>query len=246
MMAAGFVTTAWCRDVESGAEERDGPTMYLGGGALIYSKSYVGVDPRVYPIPLFAYEGERLYLRGLVGGYRLLMDKGWSIGPIVQPRFEGYSQDESSALRGMGDRDWSIDAGLGTSWLTRFGLFELSGVTDILGRHRGQEVELTYTIMFPLMGFDFVPSAGMRWKSGNLVDYYYGVRPSEARSGRFAYDGDAALDPFLRLAVRRKITERWSLLAAAQYEWLDDEITDSPIVDARYDASFIIGMLYSW
>jgi len=246
MMAVGLVATAWCRGAEPNGEERDEPTMYLGGGALISTKPYVGVDPRIYPVPLFAYEGKRLYLRGLVGGYRLLMDKGWSIGPVVQPRFEGYSQDDSSALHGMGDRDWSVDAGLGTSWLTKFGLFDLSGVTDILGRHRGQEVELTYTIMFPFMGFDFVPSAGIRWKSGSLVDYYYGVRPSEARPGRPVYDGDAALDPFLRIAVRRKLSERWSLLAAAQYEWLDDEITDSPIVDAGYDASFIIGMLYSW
>jgi len=220
--------------------------MYLGAGALVTTKPYVGVDPRIYPVPLFAYEGKRLYLRGVVGGYRLLMDGGWSIGPVVQPRFEGYDQDDSSALDGMRDRDWSVDAGLGVSWLTKVGLFDLSGVTDILDRHRGQEVELTYTIMFQYAGFDLIPSAGMRWKSGNLVDYYYGVRPSEARPGRPAFEGDAALDPFLRLAVRRKLSERWSLLAAAQYEWLDEEITDSPIVDAGYDASFIIGMLYSW
>lgn len=244
--AVVLAATAWCRGAEPGGEDRDEPTMYLGAGALVTTKPYVGVDPRIYPVPLFAYEGKRLYLRGVVGGYRLLMDGGWSIGPVVQPRFEGYDQDDSSALDGMRDRDWSVDAGLGVSWLTKVGLFDLSGVTDILDRHRGQEVELTYTIMFQYAGFDLIPSAGMRWKSGNLVDYYYGVRPSEARPGRPAFEGDAALDPFLRLAVRRKLSERWSLLAAAQYEWLDEEITDSPIVDAGYDASFIIGMLYSW
>jgi len=117
---------------------------------------------------------------------------------------------------------------------------------DAIPSREGQELEFSYTILFSLHGFDFIPSAGMRWKSQDLVDYYYGVRPREAQAGRPAYEGENSLDPFVRLAVRRKLTERWSLLAAAQYEWLDDEIRSSPIVDADYDASFMIGMLYSW
>ena len=245
-MAVGFVVTGWCRGAETDGKDKDEPTVYLGGGAVVSARPYTGVDARVYPVPLFAYEGERLYLRGVVGGYRLLMGDGWSVGPVVQPRFEGYEENDSSALRGMDDRDWSLDGGIGASWLTKIGLFGLSGVTDMLGRHKGQELEFNYTILFKLGGFDFIPSAGMRWKSQDLVDYYYGVQPSEARAGRPAYEGEHALDPFARLVVRRKLTERWSLLAAAQYEWLDDTITDSPIVDANYHASFMVGMLYSW
>jgi outer membrane scaffolding protein for murein synthesis (MipA/OmpV family) len=48
------------------------------------------------------------------------------------------------------------------------------------------------------------------------------------------------------LAMRRRLSEGWSLMAAVQYEWLDREITDSPIVDSNYQASFIAGVLYSW
>ena len=55
-----------------------------------------------------------------------------------------------------------------------------------------------------------------------------------------------ALDPYLRLVVRRKISERWSLLGAAQYEWLDSEIRDSPLVDDGYEASFLLGLLFTW
>jgi outer membrane scaffolding protein for murein synthesis (MipA/OmpV family) len=36
------------------------------------------------------------------------------------------------------------------------------------------------------------------------------------------------------------------VLGAVQYEWLDGEMTDSPIVDDDYDASFMVGALYSW
>jgi len=246
VVTAGFVATAWCRGAEMPDQDKDDPKVYLGGGAMVTSRPYAGVDTRVYPVPLFVYEGKRLYLRGLFAGYRLLMADGWSVGPIVQPRFEGYEEDDSFALKGMDDRPWSLDAGIGISWLTKIGLLGMSGVTDTLGRHNGQELEFSYTILFKLGGFDLIPSAGMRWKSHDLVDYYYGVRSEEARAGRPAYEGEDAFDPFMRLAVRRKLTERWSLVAAAQHEWLDDEISDSPIVDRDYDVSFIVGMLYSW
>lgn len=242
--------TAWCGGDETNENGVDLPTTYVGGGAIISSKPYEGMDAKVYPVPLFAYEGKRLYFRGLTGGYWLFTWNGVSMGPVLQPRFDGYDEEDSSALRGMDDRDWSVDGGAGVSWLTDVGLFGLAFVTDLLGRHNGQELEFSYTVRFKWADFDFIPSAGMRWKSENLVDYYYGVQADEVRfnpaPARLAYDGDDAVDPYIRMAVRRKLLPRWSLLAAAQYEWLDDAITDSPIVDEGYEASFLLGLLYTW
>jgi outer membrane protein len=242
----GLLAGTWCRGAEQGAEDKKKPTIYLGGGTMVTSKPYKSVGTRLYPVPILAYEGKRLYVRGVAGGYRLFTGEGWSIGPVIQPRFDGYNEDDSPALAGMGRRDWSVDAGVGLSWLTGVGLFGLSYVTDLLGKHDGQEIEFSDTVLFKWMGFDVIPSAGIRWKTRSLVDYYYGVKPAEARVGRPAYEGDSALDPFARLALRRELSERWSLLTAVQYEWLDDEIADSPIVDADFDASFMVGVLYSW
>jgi len=248
-VVAGLVLAACC----GGAEERKDnetaekkPTIYLGGGVVVKSKPYAEVDAKVYPVPLFAYEGERLYVWGVRGGYRLFSQRGVSIGPILQPRFDGYDSDDSPVLAGMRDRKWSAEGGVGVQALTRVGLFGLSVVTDLLGRHRGQELDFSYTILFPLAGFDIIPTAGVRYKSEDLIDYYYGVRPEEARPGRPAYAGEAATDPYLRLALRRKLSDRWSLLGAVQYEWLSDKIADSPIVDKDYEVSFLAGILYSW
>jgi outer membrane protein len=245
-VAVGLLMAVWCRGAERDVEGKEKPTVHLGAGALITSKPYTDVDAKLYPVPLFAYEGERLYMRGVTGGYRLFGGEGWSIGPIIQPRFDGYEEGDSRALAGMDERKWSVDAGAGVSWLTGIGLFGLTYVTDVLGRHDGQELEFNYTVLLKWMGFDFIPSAGIRWKSANLVDYYYGVRPEEARAGRPAYEGQDALDPFARLALRREVSDRWSLLTAVQYELLDDEIADSPIVDKDFDVSFMVGVLYSW
>jgi len=247
----GFlVTTGWCNEAQTETKLEDEPSVYVGGGAIISSQPYVGADARVYPVPLFAYEGKRLYFRGIMGGYWLYAFDGFSDGPVLRPRFEGYNEDDSRELEGMEDRKWSIDGGLGVSWLTDIGLFGVTFVTDLLGRHKGQELDFSYTILFKYGGFDFIPSAGVRWKSDNLVDYYYGVESDEIRFdqaiSRASYEGDDAVDPYLRLAVRRKLTDRWSLLGAVQYEWFDDEIKDSPIVEDGYETSFLFGVMYSW
>ncbi len=105
----------------------------------------------------------------------------WAHGAAA---FEGYSGSDSPFLNGMQSRDWSVDGGVNIEAATPVGLLGLSIVTDLLGRYRGQEVEFRYLIMFPLLGFNWIPSGGVRWKSDNLVDYYYGVRPDEARPDR--------------------------------------------------------------
>lgn len=220
--------------------------VFVGAGLLVSSKPYEGVDSKIYPIPMFGYEGERLYLRGVGGGYRLFHIGGWSVGPVLQPRFDGYEEDDSHELAGMDDRDLTLDGGVGLTWRAGWGLIGASWVTDLFGKHDGQEVELSYTAVLSRFGCDFIPSVGLRYKTDKLVDYYYGVKTDEARAGRPAYEADDATDPFVRLAVRRKLAGKWSLLGALQYEWFDSEIKDSPIVDQSQDVSFVAGVLYSW
>ncbi|MBN1360195.1 MAG: MipA/OmpV family protein [Sedimentisphaerales bacterium] len=226
--------------------ERKKAEWFVGAGAIVTSKPHTGVDAKVYAVPLFGYEGERLYLRGIIGGYRLLKGERWSFGPVLRPRLEGYDADDSAALAGMSDRRASLDAGAEWSWLADWGLIGVTLVTDVLGQHHGQELELSYTALFPYGGFEFIPSVALRWRSSNMVDYYYGVRPEEAMAGRPAYAADNTFTPLLRLMVRRKLSEKWSALGAVQYEWFASEITDSPIVEDDYATSFMLGLTYTF
>ena len=234
------------RDKNLSAMIEEATTLHVGGGGFVQTSPYAGVDARVYPAPVVAYEGERFYVRSAIVGYRIVSDNGLMIGPLVQPRVEGFKEDDSPFLEGMQDRNWSVDGGVNIEAVTPVGLLGTSIVTDLLGRNRGQEVEFRYLIMLPVLGFHLIPSGGVRWKSDNLVDYYYGVRPSEARPDRPAYEGKQAFDPFLRLVVRHKLTKHWSAFSDAQYEWLASEITNSPIVSKDYQLSVTTGVLYAW
>lgn len=246
VLVCAFAVVAVRADEAESIEETSEREVFVGAGAIVSSKPYKGVDSKIYPVPMFGYEGERLYLRGVGGGYRLFRKGGWSLGPVLQPRFDGYEADDSHELAGMDDRDLTVEGGVGMNWMMDWGLIGVSAVTDLLGKHDGQEIELSYTALFPYGDFTFIPSVGLRYKTDNLVDYYFGVKADEERAGRSAYEADEAIDPFVRLAVRRELVGRWSLLGAVQYEWFDSEIEDSPIVDKGYDISLVAGVLYSW
>ncbi|HQA92060.1 MAG TPA: MipA/OmpV family protein, partial [Sedimentisphaerales bacterium] len=97
LICAATTITAYGDETEAPAEPRK-REVFVGAGMLVSSKPYEGVDPKVYPIPMFGYEGERLYLRGVGGGYRLFHKGGWSLGPVLQPRFDGYDEDDSHEL----------------------------------------------------------------------------------------------------------------------------------------------------
>lgn len=226
--------------------ESERPEIFIGAGAVVRSEPFEGIDVKVYPVPLFGYEGKRLYLRGITGGYRLLQFDGWSIGPTVRPRFDGYEAGDSSALAGMKNRNATIDGGIELAKRTNWGLISAVFVTDLLGAHDGHELELSYTAIFPHAGFTFIPGVALQWQSSNLVDYYYGVKDSEVRTGRPAYSTDDTITPLVRLAVRRRISERWGLMLATQYQWLPSEISDSPIVDDNGVVSVLLGATYSF
>jgi outer membrane protein len=266
LAVAGLVLTVWSSPrtgffmpgiarCQAGEQERqkdlsamieEATTFHLGGGAFVQTEPYVGVPARVYPAPVVAYEGERLFVRSAIVGYRIISNRGLMIGPLVQPRVEGFQADDSPFLRGMSDRQWSVDGGVNIEVVTPVGLSGVSLVSDLLGRSRGQEVEFRHLIMLPVLGFQLIPSGGVRWKSARLVDYYYGVRPNETLPDRPAYEGEQAFDPFLRLVVRHSLTKHWSLFSDAQWEWLAREITNSPIVGKDYQLGLTVGALYAW
>jgi MipA family protein len=222
------------------------PDIFLAGGALFASEFYSGLSQGGSPMPLSGCEGERFHLSRINGGYRFFLGEGWSIGPVLQPRAESYKSGGGSVLDGLEDRRFTVDAGVGLSWQTSWGSLSATWVTDMLGRHKGFETEFAYALWFPWKGFDVIPSAGVRCRSSDLTSYYYGVEDDKALSGRPSYKAGSAIDPFVRIAMKKRLAGRLSMLGAVQCEWFDNEIRDSPVVDRAYNASLLFGLLYTF
>ena len=96
--------------------------------------------------------------------------------------------------------------------------------------------------MFDFEPFFFKPAIGIEWQSDDMVDYYYGVKPSEATSYRAAYSGDDALNIPVTLDFYMGLSEEWLLVTSFKFNFLDDEITDSSIVEEDFTFTSIIAI----
>src|SRR5690606_22928632 len=127
---------------------------------------------------------------------------------------------------------------VGPEWLFDIGRVtgQLNALYEATGRHKGYEVRAAVAAPLVQSKSSLVLSGGFTWKSSQLVDYYYGV-------DRF-YEPGAALSPFIKLGYSRPIGERWSVTAFVHYEYLGDEIADSPIVTDDSVVSAFAGVVY--
>jgi len=219
-----------------------------GGGAVITENPYKGVGTESRGIPLFLYKVDRLSLYGPIVDYSLFENDGWRASAIAKVRFEGFDEDDSRYLNGMDDREWTFELGGALSRAFDWGRLMADFSADVLGEHEGYELDLSYGYdfngAFKLPALMVTPSIGVNYRSSQLNDYYYGVRSSEAIAGRPRYDAGDSTGLTTGLRLNYRLDDRWSLMGMAFLEWLGDEITDSPIVDEDYVASFLIGIMY--
>ncbi|MHC4743683.1 MAG: MipA/OmpV family protein [Planctomycetota bacterium] len=235
----------------SGAFARDTPdrpesTTNIGLGFLYDTSPYKGDDDDAQPIPMIFHESKNWYFKGRTAGYKLFANECASLDLIARYRPDGYKGSDSSTLSGMSERRSTVDVGAEASYFDGWGRTKVSFVTDLLGNHDGQEVELSYGKRFGKGRWSLTPSVGVLWQSSNLTNYYYGVRGKEARVGRPRYSTGEAWNPFVGFQLMCEINEQWSTLTMFRYEWLDDEIQDSPIVNDNYEILVIFGVMYKF
>jgi outer membrane protein len=124
---------------------------------------------------------------------------------------------------------------VGPEWLFSFGRFvgQLSAFQEVTGRHDGYEVRGAISAPLIQTEHSLVANAGFTWKSAETVRYYYGVQQ--------LYRPADALNPFVKLGYSRQLSERWTLSGFVHYEYLSDDIADSPIVSNHSVVTAFVG-----
>lgn len=226
---------------------QEGPPRWTFGAMLADRDApYRGLDEGLLFVPLVRFEGERAYLRGLRGGWRLVDHERFEFALVAQARLDGYEAEDSDFLAGMDDRKFSLDLGVASTWTSKkLGALDLAVVADAFDRSGGVEATANWSVLFRAGGWTVIPGALLRWQSSDVVDYYFGVRSDEALPGRPAYAGDSALTPELSVLVSRPLSERWTLFARVGQAWLPSEISSSPIVDDDSSTSLFVAIGYS-
>lgn len=213
----------------------------LGVGAAARRKPYrdVGTDYRV--IPVLSYENRWLHVYGLGADLKLP-----SVGPVsfrLRTRYglsDGYEASDSGALEGMADRNARLWFGGAAIWHN-----DIANVSaEWLGSADGHKATLQISRGFQYGNFRLTPHVSAQWLSTENVDYYYGVRASEARIGRPQYQGDSTVNFSAGLRVDYRLARHHGLFLDVSATRLGSAIKDSPIVDRSNMTTVQVGYLY--
>lgn len=222
------------------------PQFGLGVAVISSPEPYKGTGNDTLVVPNISFAYKRFYLRGIIVGFQLFENDAIELDLIALPRLGGFDADDSRFLDGMEDRRESADAGFEVSWeRERFGL-QLTAVSDVLGRNDGQEV--TFEVTKPLQRgpFRIEPRAGVVWQSADHVDYFYGVRPDEARPDRPAYEPGDSFSLTAGVFTFAPVTRRIVFQGFARVDRFGSEIKDSPIVGRDYGWIGFAGLSYQF
>jgi outer membrane protein len=142
------------------------------------------------------------------------------------------------------DRDYAAEAGVELLSDGRWGHVQMNAFHDISGTHNGYEVAVDYGVGFRAGSWYLRPSFGLSYKSADLNDYYWGVRPSEASPALPAYEAGAGINVRARLNANYYFSRNWMVMLSAEYERLNDEAAGSPIVVDQGVLGYFAGFGY--
>lgn len=229
-------------------QQAPGLRWSLGLGVISSPRPYVGVDNQITPIPLLELNYKKWYVQGIQAGYHFIDTGTFTFDARVGFVFTSLDPDDSPELEGMEKRNPSVEAGFVFDWKPGKYRLSTSLYTDILGNSKGQQAATDFSRMWTFNRYQWgiAPSIGVVWQSSNFVNYYVGVTPEEARPGRPEFVGHSALNFRSGIFGFFHLTERVRLTGLLRFQRLDNEISESPIVDQSRGFFGLIGVTYQF
>jgi outer membrane protein len=211
-------------------------------------------------IPRISYYGKRFFLENLDLGFTLHEGMTNTFSLIATPGYDrafffnsdlqnifvpgGSSFGAGTVNVPTADRVFEVSPRhttylAGPEWTFSYGPVngQLDALREITGQHDGYEVRaaLAAPLLEGARG-SLVASAGLTWKSSEIVRYYYGVRQ--------LYEPGSAVNPFVRLKFARPLSDRWTVNAFAHYERLANSIARSPVVTDDHVTTVFAGVVF--
>jgi outer membrane protein len=144
------------------------------------------------------------------------------------------------------DRDYAIEAGVELLADGDWGFVQAGAFQDVSRTHKGSEVYADYSYLFRQKRWFFEPSLGLSWKSQKLNDYYWGVTPDEASLVFPAYEAGSGVNYFGRFKVSYQLTRKWASLFVIEYERMNHDAANSPLVDEKTVFGAFAGFQYNY
>jgi len=226
----------------TGFDGQDGGSHWgLGGGIGARGLPYKGYGTRVEPAPYAFYDSRWISFVGTTFDLKAWQGDGFTFSLRTKfSLFDGYSHSDAAIFHGMADRNGALWYGPHVGW--HYGSFSVS--SEYLFSSRGQKAELSFERGFDVGRWRFAPHIGFQYMNRKDVDYYYGVRPSEATLTRPVYDGKSTVNVTAGVSATWRLGARQSIRGDVGVTQFGSGITDSPLVGKKTAPSVMVGYIY--
>lgn len=221
------------------------PVNRLSGdvGAAVYRTPAIThtTDHNAALLPYVYADYGPLYARINTVGYKAMPLGAGHLEVAARISFEGYA----AAQAGIQDRANPLPIGVGTFQKTPYGAFFAYGFHD--PKSGGNLVDLMYAARFSVGAVTFYPQLGAERRSAQYVQHLYGMSSAEARvSGVSAYAARSSITPNVGLTAEYALTPQYSVSYQLRKRWLDNAITDSPLVHAQSQTTTFVALTRSF
>ena len=232
----------------------EGDWQFRLGALGAYGPEYEGSDAYEFSVfPLIEVEyRERFFLSPARGAGVVLVDDAIQLEVAVGYAF-GRDEDDSDDLTGLGDVDGGAVAIVDAEYslveqeilpgLSFGARFEHQFTGDDTGFTLGADIGYRHAVN---RRFFLRPSIGAVYASGEYMDAYFGVSPSQsAGSGLTAYNPSSGFKSAgATLAAFYQLNRNWGTNAILTYSRLLGDAADSPIVEDENQYRALLGLVY--
>lgn len=229
-------------------EPADGWNISIGAAAH-YRPEYEGSDDHdLRALPLIDIEYNDWFFantRDGAGVYAWFkpQSKGWL---ALQPRFS-RGENDSPALRGLGDIDAALLLVAGSSYLSPVGEFSMSIHQDVSGADIGYFLQGNFVTRVDFTPrFIFSPTLDVIYAGDDFMQQYFGITNQQAANSDYdSYDAEAGLQSIgTRLRFIGVLTPQWQWQTMVMYHRLFGDAADSPITQSSNQYQVISGLTY--
>lgn len=237
------------------AQEAEPPPerlFLLGVGAYATTNPYATARKKTQTgvLPLFVYQTRRLTadLSGLA--VTAWGNDHFKLEGRIAPRFQLVDPKDTRDFAFL-KRDVGADVGGRLSGAAGPATLSVEYLGDVAGETKGHEVNLDLTLSAsPLEKLSIDVVASVSWKDEKLATWLYGLKEAEVgKAGAFEYGRTAraasggVLVPSLGVQARYQVTDRLFVIAAAEVEIFDKDITDSPLMAKDHAAAGFVSLV---
>ncbi|PXW91974.1 outer membrane protein [Sphaerotilus hippei] len=231
---------------ESPPKEEKNSRWGLGLGIGRETSPYRSVKTDTKILPLLTFEND--YARLFGPSLDVKLPSAGLVSFTLRARYSdaGYEASDAAELQGMEKRNGGLWLGARTDLRLPLANLSAEWLGDASNRSGGQQIRLEASHRSQFGSVNVMPRLAMVWQDSSYVDYYYGIRATESRVGRAAYDGTSSINTELGLRMNISLAPKHSTSVDVSHTILGSSIKDSPLVGRSGISAVRASYLYSF